>query len=160
MAATDAQMQRTATGKTRGTQPFVNILAMVWRRPSLVALEVAWRWSFGIPLLAVLWYVGTYIWIEKEAHLRATGVFQFSLVSPMQGALQVSDAIDVLKAPVVHAAAWILPVAMLAWAVASGMGRNTVLRHYRPQTPRRPAAMIALQLLRGVALCATYAIWL
>ncbi len=160
MAATDAEMQRTATGETRGTQSFVHILALVWRRPSLVGLEILWRWTFGIPLLAVLWYVGIYIWVEREALLRATGVFQFSLVNPMQGALQVSDAIDVLQAPVLHAVAWILPIAMLAWATASGIGRNTVLRHYRPQTPRRPAAMIALQLLRGVALCATYVVWL
>lgn len=160
MAATGAQIEKTATGETRGTQSFVHILAMVWRRPSLVGLEILWRWTFGIPLLAVLWYAGNRICSEKEALLRATGVFQFSLVSPMQGALQVSDAIDVLKAPVLHAAAWILPIAMLAWAVASGVGRNMVLRHYRPQTPRRPAAMIALQLFRGVALCATYVVWL
>lgn len=143
----------------RGTQSFVEILGLVWRWPSLVGLELLWRWSFGIPLLVLLWLTGHRIWIATAARVEATGIFQFSLGNPFQGAEQVSDAIDVLNAPVVHAVAWILPIAMLAWAVAAGIGRNALVRRYRPDTPWRPGAMIALQLLRGVALCATYAVW-
>ena len=37
-----------AAGVVRGTQSFVHVLATCWRRPSLTALEVAWRWAFGI----------------------------------------------------------------------------------------------------------------
>lgn len=143
----------------RGTQSFVQILAACWRRPSLLGLELLWRWSFGTPLLALLFYVGQRIWTQTAERLEATGVFQFSLQYPMQGALQVSDAIDVLKPPVLHAAAWLLPLSMLAWAVSAGLGRNAVLRRYRPQTPSRPATMIMLQLLRIVALCGTFALW-
>jgi hypothetical protein len=66
---------------------------------------------------------------------------------------------DVLRGPVIHAAAWLLPVAIVAWAVAAGLGRNAVLRRYRPPTGWRPGAMIALQLLRVVALCAVFAVW-
>jgi hypothetical protein len=143
----------------RGTQSFVQILGLVWRRPSLVALELLWRWSFGIPLLALLFWEGTRIWAATAAKLQATGVFGFSLQYAWQGALQVSDAIEVLKPPFAHAAEWIVPMALLVWAVASGLGRNAVVRQYRAQTPWRPAAMIALQLLRGLALCATYVVW-
>jgi hypothetical protein len=143
----------------RGTQSFVQILALVWRRPSLVALEVLWRWSFGIPLLALLGWEGTRIWTEQTAKLKATGVFDFSLQYAWQGALQLSDAIDVLKPPVLHVLAWLLPLAIVTWAIASGLGRNAVMRRYRPETSWRPAAMIALQMLRGLALCATYAMW-
>src|SRR5580698_9666205 len=39
-----------------GTQSFVHVLATCWRRPSLTALEVAWRWGFGIPALLLVWY--------------------------------------------------------------------------------------------------------
>ncbi len=150
---------RTAQGETRGTQSFVQILALVWRNPSLVALEVAWRWSFGIPLMALLAWEGTRIWAETAVKLRATGVFDFTLQYPWQGALQIADAIDVLKPVVLHAAEWLLPLAIVAWAAASGLGRNAVVRRYREETPWRPGAMIALQLLRGFALCATYAVW-
>jgi hypothetical protein len=137
----------------------VQILALCWRRPSLLVLEVAWRWAFGIPLLAVLGFEGLRIWAETAARLRATGVFEFSLEYPMNGALQISDSIDVLRGPVVHLAVWLLPLAMVAWSVAAGLGRNAVVRRYRPETPWRPVAMIVLQLLRIVALVATFAAW-
>jgi hypothetical protein len=152
-------VQRTAQGEARGTQSFVHILGRVWRRPSLVALELLWRWSFGIPLLALLWWEGVRIWAESAAGLKATGVFEFTLQYPMRGALQASDAIDVLRGPVLHAAAWLLPAAMVAWAVAAGLGRNLVVRRYRAETPWRPGAMIVLQLLRGIALCGSYVGW-
>ena len=45
-----------AAGVVRGTQSFVHVLATCWRRPSLTALEVAWRWGFGIPALLLVWY--------------------------------------------------------------------------------------------------------
>ena len=158
-AAAAAGVPRTAQGEPRGTQSFVQILALVWRRPSLVALELLWRWSFGIPLLALLAWEGTRIWAETAVKLRATGVFEFSLQYAWQGALQVSDAIDVLKPPVLHAALWLLPLAIAAWAVASGLGRNAVVRRYRAETPWRPMSMVVLQLLRGVALCGSYVVW-
>lgn len=158
-AAAAAGVPRTAQGEPRGTQSFVQILALVWRSPSLVALELLWRWSFGIPLLALLAWEGTRIWAETAVKLRATGVFDFSLQYAWQGALQVSDAIDVLKPPVLHAALWLLPLAIAAWAVASGLGRNAVVRRYRAETRWRPMSMVVLQLLRGVALCGSYVVW-
>src|ERR1700685_231740 len=105
MAGAGTGVQTTARREARGTQSFVQILALCWRRPSLVALEVLWRWSFGIPLLAVFAYTGLKIWAETADRLRATGVFGFSLQYPMQGAEQVADAINVLRGPVVHSAA-------------------------------------------------------
>jgi hypothetical protein len=154
-----AAVRRTAQGDALGTQSFVQILSLCWRRPSLVALEVAWRWAYGIPLLALLGFEGLRIWGATAARLRATGVFEFSLEYPMNGALQISDAIDVLKGPVTHTAVWLLPLAMVAWSVVSGVGRNAVVRRYSPETPRRAGAMIGLQLLRIVALVATFAAW-
>lgn len=157
--AASAVVPRTAQGAPRGTQSFVQILGMCWGRPSLTALELVWRWSFGIPLLALLGWEGMRIWAETAAQLRATGVFEFTLEYPMRGALQLSDAIDVLKRPVLHAATWVLPLALVAWAVASGLGRNAVVRRYHAETPWRPGGMIVLQLLRGVVLCGSYGVW-
>lgn len=154
-----AGVPRTAQGEARGTQSFVQILGMCWGRPSLTALELVWRWAFGIPLLALLGWEGMRIWSETAARLRATGVFEFTLEYPMRGALQISDAIDVLKPPVLHAAEWMLPLTLVAWAFASGLGRNAVVRRYRAETLWRPGAMIALQLLRGIALCGSYVVW-
>ena len=143
----------------RGTQSFVHILAACWHRPSLLLLELLWRWLFGIPLLALISWQGWQIWIATAARLRATGVFDFSLLDPLESALHVADAVAILRAPVLHTIAWLLPLAVVAWAVAAGLGRNAVLRRYDPQLPWRPLASVVLQFLRIVALCASFALW-
>ncbi|HEX4139567.1 MAG TPA: hypothetical protein VHY09_04420, partial [Candidatus Methylacidiphilales bacterium] len=143
----------------RGTQSFVHIIAACWRRPSLLALELLWRWCFGLPLLALLGWEGWQIWSQSASRLQATGVQQFSLQSPMQGALSVAAAFAVLRPPVIRVLAWLLPAAIFAWALAAGLGRNLVLRRYDRRLPWRPVAMVLLQLLRVTALCATFAAW-
>ena len=37
----------------RGTQSFVHTLSACWRRPGVTALEIAWRWLYGVPALAL-----------------------------------------------------------------------------------------------------------
>ena len=143
----------------RGTQSFVHILAACARRPSLLATELLWRWLFGLPLLAILLHTGLRIWTQTAPQLRATGLFDFSLQMPMNGALSIAEAYEILRDPLLHAAAWILPLAILAAAIASGLGRNAVLRRYAPHLPWRPAVSVALQLLRLVVLCAIFAVW-
>ena len=53
----------------RGTQSFLNIMGNVWRRPSLLGLEVLWRWAFGVPLLVVLAWEGWRIYSAAAAQL-------------------------------------------------------------------------------------------
>ena len=143
----------------RGTQSFVHILAACWHRPSLLVLEILWRWLFGLPLLALLWWQGLRIWTLTAAEVRSTGLFDFSLQFPMNGALSIAETYEVLRAPILHAAVWILPLAIAAWSIAAGIGRNAVLRRYDSKLPWRPAVSITLQFLRILALCATFAVW-
>ncbi|HLJ79825.1 MAG TPA: hypothetical protein VKT75_20585 [Acidobacteriaceae bacterium] len=145
--------------RRRGTQSFVHILAACWHRPSLLGLELLWRWLFGIPLLALLFLIGQRIWNQTAAQVRSTGIFDFSLQFPMNGALAVAEAWQILRGPILHAAAWLLPLAIVAWSIAAGLGRNAVLRRYAPHLPWRPGVSIALQLLRILALCAAVALW-
>lgn len=143
----------------RGTQSFVSILSLCWQRPSLVAIELAWRWLFGIPLLAALSLTALRIWTQTAAQIRATGLFDFSLQFPLNGALSIAETYQILRAPILHALAWIVPLAVVAGAVAAGIGRNAVLRRYQPALPWKPAVNIALQLLRLAALCLSFALW-
>lgn len=143
----------------RGTQSFVHILAACWRRPSLLATEILWRWLFGLPLIALLTFASLRIWNATGPQIRDTGLFDFSLQMPMNGALSIAETYQILRDPILHALAWILPLAIVAAAIASGLGRNAVLRRLNPQLPWRPAASIALQLLRIAALCLCFAFW-
>ena len=135
----------------RGTQSFLSIMGSVWRRPSLLGLEVLWRWAFGIPLLAVLTWQGWRIYSAAAPQLAGTGIGDISpLVYPMQSAVALSSVYDILAPSVTHLLAWLLPAAVVAWAVVSGIGRSAVLRRYDRSLPRRWGALIALQLLRVV----------
>lgn len=157
--ASSPAVASTQYGEVRGTQSFVQILALVRRRPSLLALELLWRWLFGIPLLAVLAWQGQRIWAHAGAAVVSTGVTQFSLQFPLAGAVSIAEAWFILWPPVLRTLLWLLPVAMLAWALASGLGRNLMLRRYDRTLPWRPVASVVLQLLRIAALCATFAVW-
>jgi hypothetical protein len=135
----------------RGTQSFLSIMGSVWRRPSLLGLELLWRWTFGVPLLAVLAWEGWHIYSAAAPRLAATGAGDISpLVYPMQSAVALSNVYDLLAPPVTHLLAWLLPVAVVAWAAISGIGRSAVLRRYDRSLPRRWGTLIALQLLRVV----------
>jgi hypothetical protein len=147
------------TTRARGTQSFVHVLSECWSRPSLLALELLWRWLFGIPLLAVLAWQGLRIYSAVAGRLAASGVNQLSLADPMSAAPIVADAYAAVTPPIVQMASWLVPVAALAWAVASGVGRNAVLRRYDPSLPLRRMELSTLQLLRIIFLGASFWIW-
>lgn len=134
----------------RGTQSFLNIVGDVWRRPSLLGLELLWRWAFGIPLLAVLGWEGWRIYSATAAQLAATGATNASIADPMAAAESLSNVYGILAPLVIHLMEWLVPVAVVMWAVASGVGRSAVLRRYDAALPRRWGTLIALQLLRVI----------
>ena len=38
----------------RGTQSLVGQMGWVFARPSLTAIEIAWRWTFALPFMIVI----------------------------------------------------------------------------------------------------------
>lgn len=53
--SSDAVADNQKEKPVRGTQLLVEHLGVVLRRPSLIAIEIAWRWLFGIPFLLACW---------------------------------------------------------------------------------------------------------
>lgn len=138
---------------------FLSVLQKCRRHPSWLTLELLWRWGYGIPLLAVIAWQAQRIAIETAARVQATGVTQFSLQAPMAGALGIAESYMILWPPVVRALVWLLPCAMMGWALASGVGRNLMLRRYDRRLPWRPGPLVVLQLLRAAALSAMVVAW-
>jgi hypothetical protein len=143
----------------RGTQSFVHILRDCWWRPSLLALEVCWRWVFGIPLAAALAWKGWHIYTVTAAQIAGTGIGGASIADPMPAAVALSDVYAILEPPIKHMLVWLVPVAIVAWAAVSGIGRNAVLRRYDGTLPRRWRAMVGLQLLRVIFLGGSFVLW-
>ena len=140
------------TAPLRGTQSLVGQMGWVFARPSLTAIEVGWRWLFGVPLLAVCWLQARQILTALP--LGTAGLGAIDPQDPWVAAVQVSHAWTLYQPHLLAVLRWLLPMAALAWAVISGLGRSLLLKRMSPGLPHRP---LILQTLEMIAL---QALWL
>lgn len=151
-----------ANPSVRGTQLLVEHMSDVFRRPSLIAIEIAWRWLFGIPFLLVCWKQTQQILAAFP--LESSGLTSIDTQNPWVAAAQLANVASYYGPHVLAVLRWLLPATALAWVVLSGVGRNLVLRRMEPnRSPRllfRPAAMIALQAAWLALFAATLWGWL
>jgi hypothetical protein len=140
-----------ANPPVRGTQLLVEHMSDVYRRPSLLAIEVAWRWVFGIPFLFICWKQAQQILAAFP--LESSGFDSLDAQNPWVAAVQLAHGFSYYQPHVLAVLRWLLPAAGLAWVVVSGLGRNLLLQrlasrqgtHRAARLPFRPVAMILLQ---------------
>jgi hypothetical protein len=104
---------------------------------------VSWHWLFGIPLLVVCCRQAQRI--VSALPLETTGLNSIDSQNPWVAVVQLANAWTMYQPHVLAVLQWLLPVAALAWAVVSGVGRNLVLRRMDARLPFRPVEMIVLQ---------------
>jgi len=109
----------------------------------LTALEVAWRWLFGVPCLLLCWREARRIFelIPPDS----AGLTAVDPLNPWLAAIQLSDVWALYGPHVATVLHWLLPGAGLVWIVVSGLGRGLVLRRLNPSLRLRPFGMIGLQ---------------
>jgi hypothetical protein len=146
-----------AGGTVRGTQSFVHTLSECWRRPSLTALEVLWRWAYGIPVLLVLRYEA--LRILRETPVDIAALRNMTVLDPMGSAATLAKAMQVLVPAALRVALWLAPVMVLAWVVISAVGRTMVLRRVDGRLHSQIGTLIVLQAVRVVALLGSFAVW-
>jgi hypothetical protein len=129
--------------RLRGTQSAVGQMGWVFGRPSLTALEIAWRWLFGAPLLAVCWVQAQKILVALPPE--AAGLDKINLQNPWVSAVRLADAWDMYRPHIAAVVAWLAPIAAAAWVIVSGLGRNLVMKRLEPRVSFRLGAMITLQ---------------
>jgi hypothetical protein len=131
------------TKPVRGTQTLVDQMNWVWGRPGLVALEIGWRWLFGVPLLLMIGHeLGK---VFRELPLSEYGLTTLDGNDPWQSAARIGDAWHVYEPHLIGVAKWLVPLAILAWVVLSGLGRSLILRQMEPAKKWRPISLMALQ---------------
>ena len=99
----------------RATQKLVDQMGWVFRHPDLTALEIAWRWLFGLPLLWVCWRQGARILAALPPE--STGLNSIDAQNPWVAAVQLADVWARYEPTVGHALGWLVPLAALSWLV-------------------------------------------
>ena len=132
-------------------------MGWVFTRPSLTALEVAWRWICGAPLLAVCWVQAQHILAALPAE--STGLNSLDPSNPWVASIKLAAAWDIYRPHIVGVLQWLAPVAAVAWIICSAIGRNLVIRRMEPGVPYRPVALIVLQAAWLAALAFTCWAW-
>ncbi len=127
----------------RGTQLLVEHMGEVLRRPSLIAIEIGWRWLFGIPFLLICRQQAQQI--LSAYSLESSGLDSLDTQNPWVAAIQISHGIAFYEPHVLAVLRWLLPAAAAAWIVASGIGRVLLLRRMKAHMRFRPFTMMALQ---------------
>ncbi len=132
-----------STQPVRGTQLLVEHMGGIFHRPSLIAIEVAWRWLFGIPFLLVCWQQA--LKILAAYPLESSGFNSIDTQNPWVAAVQISNVISFYEPPVLVVLRWLLPIAALIWIVISGLGRGFLLKRLNPQVRFRPFTIMVTQ---------------
>jgi hypothetical protein len=146
-----------ASAPVRGTQLLVEHMGDVIKRPVVVALEIFWRWAFGIPLLWICWQQGQKI--VAVYPLENSGFNSVDSQNPWVAAVQLAGVWSYYQPHAVEVLRWLAPVVALVWVMASGVGRNLVLMRLERGLRFRPFAMIALQTGWVALLAATLWAW-
>ena len=120
-------------------------------------MEVAWRWAYGAPALALVAYESTLVLRETPVDVGA--LQRMSVLDPMSAAATLVEAATVLLPPVLKVAEWLAPLLLVVWVVASSLGRTIVLRRVDAGLHARPGTLVVLQTIRMVALAGSFAAW-
>jgi hypothetical protein len=121
-------------------------MGWVFARPSLPAIEIAWNWLFGIPfLIAFALQVVSILWDMSKQELLPPDLTSINPQNPWLAAPQVSRLIVLCQPFFLAGFRWLLPIAALAWATISGLGRGLLLRRMEPALRLLPLTMVGLQ---------------
>jgi hypothetical protein len=132
------------TAPLRGTQSLVGQMGWVTGNPLLVVLEVAWRWTFGIPFLLVCQAQAQKILAALPPS--SAGLSSIDPQNPWVAATQIEHTWSLYRPHVSAILVWLTPLSALSWIVVSALGRSAVFVRLEPAAARsRPWAMMFLQ---------------
>jgi hypothetical protein len=138
--------------RLRATQSLVSHMGFVWGHPSLTAIEVAWRWLFGAPFLAVVWIQVQQILAQIPPS--SAGLDRLDFQNIWLSSVLLADAVARYEPAVASVLRWLLPVGVVCWAVVSGLGRTLALTRLNALDPiagtiRGPVRRSFLRILPG-----------
>jgi hypothetical protein len=145
----------------RGTQSFVAIMGQVWRRPSLTALEIAWRWLAGIAGIAAIYIAATVSANGQSAYgIDITPLQSLTVFQPVAAVQSLQQMASLLLYIFLTKLRWAPPIALVLWLLIAALGRTLVLRRLDPTLQVRRVSLFILGALRALLLAGAWALWL
>lgn len=137
-----------------GSAPIRDGWQALKRMPALILCEIAWRWTFGVALWAVL----IYIFARSLGQVRISGeeIKLIRAFDPYSTAYVMLRVINAILPTVLRVCLYCLPGLVILWIAAASVGRaatlSVLLRESRKQI--RWGALVGINVLRVVVLFA------
>ncbi len=133
-------------------------MALVWKRPGLTGLELLWRWSAGVPLIALALVRGGHA--LHGIHLDTDALGAMTVFQPVAAMATLRQQMLNLMPFVVPLLRWLLPLSFMVWALASTAGRSAIWRRLDHRLHPPPGPVLLLGLVRLGLLAGVLALWL
>ncbi len=91
--------------QVRGTQTLVDQMGWMLRHPAIVAIEVGWRWLFGVPFLLVCWSRLQHVFTQLSPE--DAGLGNIDVQNPWIAAGQLSRALARYEPLLAHEMRWL-----------------------------------------------------
>jgi hypothetical protein len=109
----------------RATQKLIAQMSFCSRHPSLTALEIGWRWLFGVPFLLIVQAQFNEILLRVPPE--SAGLNRLGFQNPWLSSSLLASAAEIYRPEAAHVLRWLAPAGVVIWAIVAGMGRTLVL---------------------------------
>ena len=140
-----------------GTQSLVGVMARVWKRPGLLGMELLWRWTAALPLLALAWWAGARA--LRGVPFERSALEQMTVFQPAQAVALLDRQLALAVPRLFRVACWWVPLALAVWSTASALGRTATWQLLDRTLRPRPLITGLCGLLRLLGLLCTLAVW-
>jgi len=134
--------------------PVRNGWRAITRTPALILCEIAWRWTFGVALWAVLAYIA--FSSLGQVRMSDTEIRVVRAFDPYATAYVLVRVMNAIVPVVLRVFSYTLPPLILLWIAAATMGRAATLKALLGDKcrPVRWSALVGVNLLRVIVLFA------
>jgi hypothetical protein len=127
-----------------------------------MGMEIAWRWLVCAPLLLALWRsAGTALGRNGiDLGVDWASLSSLTVFKPVEAVAGLNQSCALLFPPLLPVAEFFLPVFVVVWAIAAGVGRTLWLRRFEPRLASRMPTVALLAFFKVSKLIAMLALWI
>ena len=110
-------------------------LQAVLRRPSLIAVEIGWRWTLGLTSFTFIW--GLASWFVEHTPFVKQDLATLRTLDPQLIALALHDILTQAAGRILFVSLVLVVGLVIFWTIFAGAGRMLTLRMLSEKTPSR-----------------------